>query len=128
MYFFEWLTRISRGDNELKSPVVNCEFPFVGLDLVDLKKVFDQDVFGQHIAAQTVINALKEHRRKLDDLVAQKSLVLSFHGAMGTGKNLMADMIATNMFMMGKQSVYVYEFDGNTLHEQKVSHFICFSN
>lgn len=73
---------------------------------------------------QTVVNALKEHRRKLDDLVAQKSLVLSLHGAMGTGKNHMADIIAANMFMMGKKSVYVYEFDGNTLHEQKVSHFV----
>lgn len=80
-------------------------------------------MFGQQIAVQAVIKAMKEHRKKLDEFVAKKSLVLSFHGAIGTGKNHVADLIATNMFMIGKKSVYVYEYDGNTLHEQQVGHF-----
>ncbi|KAJ9601500.1 hypothetical protein L9F63_000339 [Diploptera punctata] len=66
------------------------------------------DLFGQHIAADVVTNALKAHLRT--DIQPRKALTLSFHGKQGTGKTFVSELIVDSMFFMGAKSSFIHFF------------------
>lgn len=56
-------------------------------------KLYD-NVFGQHIAVTSVISALKTFVDSIKDKKSEKTLVLSFHGWTGVGKNYISKFIS----------------------------------
>lgn len=56
----------------------------------------DQNFFGQHIASEIILSALKGNFRR--SIRNKKPLVMSFHGWPGCGKNFISDIIANCMF------------------------------
>uniref|UniRef100_A0A1A9VCM7 AAA+ ATPase domain-containing protein n=1 Tax=Glossina austeni TaxID=7395 RepID=A0A1A9VCM7_GLOAU len=68
------------------------------------------DLYGQHIVKHQLIPALASHLEKRRD--SRKSLVISFHGTPGTGKNMVADMIANSIYAEGLRSRFVHKFMG----------------
>jgi len=56
----------------------------------------DKNFFGQHIASDIILSALKGNSRRSS--YNKKPLVLSFHGWTGCGKNFISDLIASHMF------------------------------
>ena len=77
------------------------------LNVSKFEEQFDASVFGQHIVKNLVIRALKTHLRKQNP---QKSLVMSFHGWTGTGKNFVARFVAKSLFRKGLESDFVKVF------------------
>lgn len=75
-----------------------------------MKKDLEQNLFGQHIANETILPALFSHYKNMDK--SQKPLVMSFHGTPGTGKNYMADRIVKHLYRNGDKSKYVHKFMG----------------
>jgi len=64
-------------------------------------------LFGQHIANQTVFQALSSHWSRDDP---SKALVMSFHGLTGVGKTHLANLIVKNMYGFGLMSPFVHKF------------------
>lgn len=60
----------------------------------------DRNFFGQHIASKIILSALKGNSNRSNN--NKKPLVMSFHGWTGSGKNFIADLIATHMFKTEK--------------------------
>uniref|UniRef100_A0A915DSY8 Torsin n=1 Tax=Ditylenchus dipsaci TaxID=166011 RepID=A0A915DSY8_9BILA len=77
-----------------------------------LQQEVDEKLYGQHIAQETVIRAVRAHVSKLKP---SKALVMSFHGWTGSGKNFVAKMIAKSVFKKEMLSKYVHLFVA-TLH------------
>uniref|UniRef100_A0A1A9ZEK9 AAA+ ATPase domain-containing protein n=1 Tax=Glossina pallidipes TaxID=7398 RepID=A0A1A9ZEK9_GLOPL len=69
-----------------------------------------EDLYGQHIVKQQLIPALASHLKNGGH--SRKPLVISFHGTPGTGKNMVADMIANSIYAEGLQSKFVHKFMG----------------
>ena len=61
-------------------------------------------VYGQHLVVQTVPAAINGHLTHQP----KKALVMSFQGTTGTGKNLVAKVVAENMYKEGTASNYVH--------------------
>lgn len=76
-----------------------------------LKSELDKNLFGQHIAIDTLIPALRKHVGNRDQ--SKKPLVLSFHGAVGTGKSHVVDLIIKNLYKEGKNSEHVHIYRGH---------------
>ncbi|GMR33846.1 hypothetical protein PMAYCL1PPCAC_04041, partial [Pristionchus mayeri] len=100
-----------------------CEAPYVQPDFRNMEEELRQLVYGQHIVQETLIPALKSHFERQPS----KPLVLSFHGATGSGKNHVSRIIAKNMFQRGMASGFVHhivataEFpDRSRMHEYQV--------
>lgn len=66
-------------------------------------------LYGQQIAYETIINALRAH---FESHNSPKALVMSFHGTPGTGKNYVVQMIAEVFYEFGVQSKYYHFFNG----------------
>ncbi|KAI1887924.1 hypothetical protein AGOR_G00195490 [Albula goreensis] len=64
-------------------------------------------LFGQHLASRVILKAVKGF---MADPNPSKPLVLSLHGSSGTGKNLVAKIIAQNLFEGGEFSSQVHLF------------------
>lgn len=88
-----------------------CTDEYIHSDLDRLEYMLSANLFGQQIAHETIVNALRGHLANKD---SQKALVLSLHGTPGTGKNYVAQMIATAFFKNGVQSHYYHFFNGRT--------------
>ncbi|KAM4611873.1 torsin-1A-like [Polymixia lowei] len=71
-----------------------------------LKSDLEDQLFGQHIASHIVLKAVTGFM----DSNAKKPLVLSFHGASGTGKNFVSQLIAKNLFRKGTNSRFFHLF------------------
>jgi len=56
----------------------------------------DKNFFGQHIASEIILSALKGNSRR--SISNKKPLLMSFHGWTGCGKNFISDLIANHMF------------------------------
>ncbi|KAM9327154.1 torsin-3A [Gastrophryne carolinensis] len=67
-------------------------------NLTGLQWDLERRLHGQHLAAKEIVSSIK---RFLQEEEAAKSLVLSFHGWTGTGKNLAARIIADNLYQNG---------------------------
>ena len=76
-------------------------------DKLELKWDLDSQVYGQHIATQTVFNAISSHWSNDDP---SKALVLSFHGPPGVGKTHLSNLIVKNMYCSGLKSPFAHRF------------------
>ncbi|KAJ8376983.1 hypothetical protein SKAU_G00075630 [Synaphobranchus kaupii] len=79
----------------------HCVFP-TGLAF-DLRN----SLYGQHLASEVILKAVTGF---MEDNNPSKPLVLSLHGSSGTGKNLVAKIIAKNLFEGGDLSTQVHLF------------------
>jgi pantothenate kinase-related protein Tda10 len=68
-----------------------------------LQQKLGDEFFGQHLALQTVLNALEAH---LKDERSNKALVLSFHGWAGSGKSFLAEHITKALYEKGMDSKF----------------------
>ena len=86
--------------------VIACLLTFLHLTFLfsDLRKNLEAKVYGQHLAIDSVVKTIRAHLRR----PPRKALVLSFHGWTGTGKNLVASVIAQNLYDRGMKSKYVH--------------------
>ncbi|XP_012216157.1 torsin-1A-like [Linepithema humile] len=99
-----------------------CTDEYIHSDLDRLEYMLSANLFGQQIAHETIINGLRGHLGNKD---SQKALVMSFHGTPGTGKNYVAQMIATVFYEKGIQSQYYHFFNGRNDFplEEKVNQY-----
>ncbi|XP_045191629.2 torsin-1B-like [Mercenaria mercenaria] len=76
------------------------------VDTVKLQHKLEDNVFGQHIAVKSVIEALEKFRKNIRERNGKRSLILSFHGWTGIGKNYISKFIA-EAFYNAKISLYL---------------------
>ncbi|XP_066994963.2 uncharacterized protein [Anabrus simplex] len=69
-----------------------------------------ENVYGQQIANEIIVSALKGHLRQSSP--RSKALTLSFHGRPGVGKNYVATFIQNSLFDKGYKSRYAHFFSG----------------
>lgn len=77
--------------------------------IIDLETTLNNEFFGQHLAADTVLNALRSH---LHHENSNKALVLSFHGWAGSGKTYLAELIMKSLYKEGSESKFVKFYMG----------------
>jgi hypothetical protein len=80
--------------------------------VVVLESSLQQHVFGQHLAYDIVVRALKAHVK--EHASPKKALVLSFHGLSGSGKTFVSQFIINSLFKLGPQSKYAHFFAGRS--------------
>ena len=110
--YASWNTLKCRWENDCCSP------PSIKHNVTEFEELFDQYVYGQHLARDFIAKALRSHLRKLDPSqrnTPKKALVLSFHGWTGGGKNYVAKFLADALFAKGIKSRNVHLFV-STLH------------
>lgn len=76
-----------------------------------MDNILHTKLYGQQIAHETVVTALRGH---LMNSNPPKALVMSFHGTPGTGKNYVAQIIATSFYKKGFDSKYYHFFNGRS--------------
>jgi len=79
------------------------------ITIIELEAMFTNKLYGQQIAHETILTALRAHLKNDN---SPKALVMSFHGTPGTGKNYVAHMIATAFYKKGVESQYFHFFNG----------------
>ncbi|XP_052864640.1 torsin-like protein [Anopheles cruzii] len=75
-----------------------------------LERELEKNLFGQHIAKEAVLDAIGGHLRNI--AASDKPLVISLHGASGTGKNYIADYVARALRSKGGKSKFVHKYLG----------------
>uniref|UniRef100_A0A1B6ESA1 Torsin-1A C-terminal domain-containing protein n=1 Tax=Cuerna arida TaxID=1464854 RepID=A0A1B6ESA1_9HEMI len=85
-----------------------CEDYWIPSNIHNLEYEMKSAVFGQPLALDIIISAMRNHLRTGGE--PDKPLMLSFHGSPGTGKNFIAQLILKNMFRMGAKSDYTIFF------------------
>lgn len=83
-----------------------CEDKWIPKKLSNLKAELNKKVFGQHIAVQVVHKAIEGHVKNKSP---SKALVLSLHGSTGCGKNHVSNIIADNVYRLGRKSKYKHQ-------------------
>ncbi|KAM9437990.1 torsin-1B-like isoform 2-T2 [Salvelinus alpinus] len=76
-----------------------------------LEVALDQKLFGQHVASRVLQKAVTGF---MNNKTPKKPLVLSLHGWTGTGKNLVSQLIAENIYKEGMASSFVHLFVTST--------------
>ncbi|CAL8387730.1 unnamed protein product [Boreogadus saida] len=76
--------------------------------LEGLKADLKSRLFGQHIAAEVIMKAVEG---LMNNDNPKKPMVLSFHGASGTGKSLASQLIVKNIYKKGMDSRFVHFFN-----------------
>jgi ATP-dependent Clp protease ATP-binding subunit ClpA len=66
-------------------------------------------LFGQHIAYDVVIHAVRSH---FGEVAPKKALALSFNGFTGSGKTFASQFIMKSLFISGIKSKYAHFFSG----------------
>lgn len=79
------------------------------IKIVGLEYLLTTKLYGQEIAHEIIIHALRGH---LGPYGSSKALAMSFHGTPGTGKNYVVQMIASTFYKYGAQSQYFHFFNG----------------
>lgn len=74
-----------------------------------LQRRLEENVYGQHLVQEIVVNALKAH---WNSNYVEKPLTLSFHGWPGGGKNYVTNFIIESLYKKGIQSEHVHFFNG----------------
>lgn len=85
-------------------------FSKITILFVELEKLLQERLYGQHIAQETVVDALRAHWN--EKFQAPKALTLSFHGWPGGGKNYIANFIKDSLYAKGSSSRHVHHFVG----------------
>ncbi|XP_063792702.1 prosalusin [Pseudophryne corroboree] len=83
-----------------------CECGF-HIDSKALDCDLTSNVFGQHLAKELVVKALKQF---VESDNPRKPLVLSFHGWSGTGKTFVSSLLVKHLYKEGNRSPYVHQF------------------
>ena len=76
-------------------------------NLCGFKNSLQSQLYGQHIAAKTVLQAVSSHWSDDDP---SKALVMSFHGPSGVGKSHLSNLIVKNMYGAGVNSPFARKF------------------
>lgn len=76
----------------------------------ELEQLLEEKIYGQHLAKETIVNALRGHWS--DDYESPKALTLSFHGWPGGGKNYIAGFIKDSLYALSSKSDHVHHFMG----------------
>ncbi|XP_051158640.1 torsin-1A [Leptopilina boulardi] len=98
------------GYSYLKCKVTECcNDEYIPADIWHLDSMLRKELFGQKIAHETVLNAIRGHLSHLHPI---KPLAMSFHGLPGSGKNFVVKMIAKALFKNGEDSEYFHFFNG----------------
>ncbi|KAF2900894.1 hypothetical protein ILUMI_05299 [Ignelater luminosus] len=87
-----------------------CTKNEIPADFDKLEQLLDEKVYGQHLAKETIVNALRGHWS--DNYESPKALTLSFHGWPGGGKNYIAGFIKDSLYALGSKSDHVHHFMG----------------
>lgn len=104
------LATMYTGYSLLKCKVMECcTDDYIPANIWYLGAMFERDLFGQKIAHETVLNAMRGH---LSHLHPVKPLAMSFHGLPGSGKNFVVKMIAKALFKKGEESEYFHFYNG----------------
>ncbi|XP_007898474.1 torsin-1A [Callorhinchus milii] len=84
-----------------------CSEDWIPLDVKGLQEDLDNRLFGQHIASEVILKAIRGFLRNPEPA---KPLVFSLHGSSGTGKNFISRIIAENLYKKGLNSNHVHQF------------------
>ncbi|KTG40677.1 hypothetical protein cypCar_00030497 [Cyprinus carpio] len=80
----------------------DCACVFTGLEWDLYKNLYGQHM-AQDIVSEAVVNFLQNEN-------PDRSLVLSFHGASGTGKSLVSSMMGRHIYETAMGSPYIHQF------------------
>jgi len=75
---------------------------------IGLREVLREELYGQHIAGETIPFLLEQHRLSRNRNAA---LLLGFHGMSGVGKTLVSRIIAEHLYKRGTKSQFVKTFN-----------------
>lgn len=75
-----------------------------------MKRLLEDNVFGQHIVQQHLIPAIEAHFNTATP--PKKPLVISFHGTPGIGKTFVSEKIAEALYVNGLKSKFVHMYLG----------------
>lgn len=96
-----------------------------------LKLNLKEDVFGQHLVSDIVVNALNVHFNQ--KVQSGKPLVMMLQGQSGTGKTYVAEKIVSFTYKKGKESAFVRQYVGRSsfplaqnIESYNVSNFLAF--
>ncbi|XP_068105918.1 prosalusin [Hyperolius riggenbachi] len=91
-------------------------------DLEALECDLARNLFGQHLAQELVVKAVREF---VETDSPSKPLVLSFHGWSGTGKTFLSSLLIKHLYKGGSRSPYVHHFSPilNFQHAQNVEQY-----
>lgn len=92
-----------------------CSQEWITLNIKGVSEDFSQNLYGQHLAEDIVVRALRAHFRSKP----VKPLVMSFHGWTGGGKNFVSALIAKNIYKEGLKSQFVHLFIGERHFKHK---------
>ncbi|CAL1615067.1 unnamed protein product [Knipowitschia caucasica] len=95
----------------------SCECDFKP-DIRGLEWDLYKNVFGQHLAQEAVSQEVSTF---LQTKSPDRPLVLSLHGASGTGKTLVSSMLGSHLYGSGMNSPFVHQFIP-TLHFPQAQH------
>ncbi|XP_023999394.1 torsin-1A-like [Salvelinus sp. IW2-2015] len=89
----------------------SCNSKWIAFNSTGLEVALDQKLFGQHVASRVIQKAVTGF---MNNKNPKKPLVLSLHGWTGTGKNLVSQLIAENIYKEGMASSCVHQFVTST--------------
>lgn len=87
-----------------------CNEAHIHSDITELRNALQTSLFGQHIAAEVILDAIGGHVKNIDR--SAKPLVMSLHGLPGTGKNFVAEHITRTLYKKGAHSNFVHKYLG----------------
>ncbi|XP_049801106.1 torsin-1A-like isoform X1 [Schistocerca nitens] len=85
-----------------------CDSTWENADVSRLDYELAEKLYGQHIAHDLIVNAIRSHVKGNN----HKPLVMSFHGWPGGGKNYVTKFIMKNLFKNGETDKHVHIFSG----------------
>ncbi|XP_063283355.1 torsin-3A [Pelobates fuscus] len=92
-FLSDWYSRVSESGDYAYGRISN--------NLTGLQWDLSTRVHGQHLAKDLIVTSFQDF---LEDSGPKKPLILSFHGWTGTGKNLVARIIAENLYEDGQRN------------------------
>ncbi|XP_077945050.1 torsin-1A-like [Gasterosteus aculeatus] len=95
-----------------------CDPDWIVFNATGLQLDLQTKLFGQQIASRVILKSVKGF---MSNDNPKKPLVLSLHGPSGTGKNLVSELIADNIYKEGMDSSFVHVFTSE-LHFPHSSH------
>ena len=89
------------------------------INVKDLTKTLHANVFGQHMAVKSVLSSVDTFVNQVNNDDSQRTLVLSFHGWTGVGKNYISKFIAEAFH---NSRIFWYLVPLHFIHEDFANH------